>query len=156
MMRRRGVIAATVSIMTALAVFYLETEGSFAMAKPSLQLGWEWRGGRALEQRAALRLTKIEKEGGGLFGIGGAPSLGGSLPDAQKVEAEVLAVDQPGPVAAGTRIGFRIPKLELGGAEPGTLVAVGLIGQNVVCLVRVSGEVDEASMAGWLPGVDCP
>ena len=54
----------------ALTVLNLLREETFAMADPLVQLGWEWRAERPLEQRVGLRLVKIEKEGGGLFGLG--------------------------------------------------------------------------------------
>ncbi len=126
------------------------------MADPLVQLGWEWRAARALEQRAGLRLIQIKKEGHGLFGIGRSPSLGGSLPDAQRVQAEVLAVDRPGQARIGTKIGFRIPKLDLKGANKGALVVIGMIGENVVCFAPAPAEVTEASLAGWIAGVPCP
>ncbi len=126
------------------------------MADRLVQLGWEWRAERALEQRAGLRLIQINKEGHGLFGIGRSPSLGGSLPDAQRVQAEVLAVDRPGQASLGTKIGFRIPKLDLRGANEGALVVIGMIGENVVCFAPAPAEVTEASVAGWIAGAPCP
>jgi len=126
------------------------------MADPLVQLGWEWRAERPVEQRVDLRLIEITAEGTGLFGIGRSASLAGSLPDAQRVRADVLAVAGPGPVTVGTRIGFRIPRLELKGANPGALVAIGIIGKNVVCFVPGHAEVTEASLAGWISEAPCP
>ena len=126
------------------------------MANPLVKLGWEWRAERTLEQRAGLRLVQIEKEGGGLFGIGRSPSLGGSLPDAQRVQADVLSVDRPGKLAVGASIAFRIPKVELKGANEGVLVAIGIIGENVVCLTPAPEEVVEASLSSWTSEAPCP
>ncbi|WP_295392084.1 hypothetical protein [uncultured Thiodictyon sp.] len=126
------------------------------MADPLVQLGWEWRAERALEQRAGLRLIQIKKEGNGLFGIGRSPSLGGSLPDAQRVQAEIIAVDRLGRAEAGTRIGFRIPKRELRGAKEGALVAIGMIGQDVVCFVPAPAQITETSLASWISEAHCP
>jgi hypothetical protein len=152
---RRATVAAAVAVVTVLPMLILASEGGFAMADSPLKRGWEWRAGRVLEQRAGLRLVRIHKEGGGLFGIGRSPSLGGALPDAQRVEAEVIVVDRSGPVHAGARIEFRIPKVELRGAGPGALVAVGMIGDNVVCLAPAPADVNEAALAGWLPQAPC-
>jgi hypothetical protein len=140
----------------ALTVLNLLREETFAMADPLVQLGWEWRAERPLEQRVGLRLVKIEKEGGGLFGLGRSPSLGGSLPDAQRVQADVLAIDHPGQAVVGGKIAFRIPKVELRGASEGALVAVGIIGRSVVCLAPAPAEVTEDLLAGWLSEAPCP
>lgn len=154
--RRRFRLVAVTSLATALTLFNLIREEPYAMADPLVQLGWEWRAERALEQRAGLRLTRIKDEGNGLFGIGRSPSLGGSLPQAQRVQAGVLAADRPGPANVGAGIEFRIPKVELRGANEGALVAIGIIGHNVVCLAPAPAEVTEASLAHWLSGAPCP
>lgn len=121
------------------------------MAESSQVLGWEWRAGRELAQRAGLRITKIRAEGGGLFGWGRFPSLGAALPEAQVVEARVIAVDKPDQIVAGAQIRFRIPKVELRGAAEGDIVAVGIIGGTVVSLVRPPTDVSEDTIASWLP-----
>lgn len=141
---------------SALTVLNLLREETSAMTDLSVQLGWEWRAERPLEQRVALRLVKIEKEGGDLFGLSRSPSLGGSLPDAQRVQANVLAIDRPGQVAVGGTIAFRIPKLELRGASEGALIAIGIIGRSVVCLAPAPAEVTEDLLAGWLSEAPCP
>jgi hypothetical protein len=152
--RFRGL--ATASLIIGLIVFNLFGEEPFAMADPVTRLGWEWRAERALEQRVGVRLTRVKRESGGLFGIGRSPSLGGSLPDAQVVRADVLAVDRPGPAEVGNTIEFRIPKFELKGAESGTLVAIGIIGQNVVCLAPAAAGVAASSFGSWLSEAPCP
>jgi len=147
---------ATISLAIVLTMFNLFKEEPFAMANPITQMGWEWRAERTLEQRAGLRLIQIKKEGDGLFGIGRSPALGGSLPEAQSVQAEVLVVDQPGRAKIGTIIRFRIPKVELKGATEGAFVVIGIIGQNAVCFVPAPTEVTESSLANWLPKASCP
>lgn len=152
--RFRFVVA--MSLTTALTVFNLYQEEPLAMSDLNVEMGWEWRAERALEQRLGLRLTQIKKEGNGLFGIGRSPSLGGSLPDAQRVQADVIALDKPGIGKIGTKITFRIPKIELKGAQEGALVAVGIIGQNVVCLALAPDAVNEALLSSWISEVSCP
>ena len=126
------------------------------MADLNVQMGWEWRSERLLEQRLGLRLIQIKEEGKGLFGIGRSPSLAGSLPDAQRVQADVIVLDRLGKVKIGTKITFRIPKIELRGAHEGALVVVGIIGQNVVCLEPAPAAVSEASLASWISEAPCP
>lgn len=152
--RFRGLAAA--ALIPGLVLFHVLAEEPFAMADPVTRLGWEWRAERALEQRAGLRLTRVKREGGGLFGIGRSPSLGGSLPDARVVRAEVLAVDRPGRAEVGGTIEFRIPQLELKGADAGALVAIGIIGGNVVCLASAPAGVTASSLALWLTEAPCP
>lgn len=126
------------------------------MADLNLEMGWEWRAERELEQRLGLRLIQIKQEGNGLFGIGRSPSLAGSLPEAQRVQADVIALDRPGTAKIGTKITFRIPKIELRGAKEGAFVAVGIIGQNVVCLALAPDVVNEALLASWISEAPCP
>lgn len=154
--RRRFHGLAAASLITGLTLFNLFREEPLAMADPVARMGWEWRAERTLEQRAGLRLTRVKQEGGGLFGIGRSPSLGSALPDAQVVLADVLAVDRPGQAEVGGKIEFRIPKFELKGAQSGTLVAIGIIGQNVVCLAPAAAGVTTDSLASWLPAAPCP
>ncbi|WP_157798649.1 hypothetical protein [Dyella ginsengisoli] len=126
------------------------------MSSKSSKFGWEWRADRDLDQRAAVRLVSIKAESGGLLGIGRSPSLSGSLPDAQKVDAEVLAISAQGPMSRDEQIVFRIPKLELHGATIGNVVEIGVIGSNVVCLRQIPGDVQDASLDTWLAGAPCP
>ena len=90
-----------------------------------------------------------------MFGIGRSPSLGGSLPDAQRVQAEVIALDKSGAVKVGEKVTFRIPKVELKGAHEGTLAVVGIIGQKVVCFAPAPEKVSEASLSGWMSETPC-
>ena len=117
--------------------------------------GWQWRADRSLDQRAAVRLVSVERESGGLFGLGRSPSLGGALPDPRRVEAVVVAVDRPGTLATGERLRFRLPALELGDAAPGALMVIGIIGTMVVCLAPVPTAIPEEGLADWLPEAPC-
>lgn len=122
----------------------------YTMAETPKMLAWEWRAGRELGQRAALRVLSVRAESGGLFGLGRAPSLGGALPDARVVEGDVLTVDRPGVLAAARRIKFRVPKLELRGAGEGSVLALGLFGDKVVCLAVAPANLKEDALAQWL------
>jgi hypothetical protein len=157
--RRNYGFMAAASFVIGLAVFNLPKQEAYAMGDSSVQsvqMGWQWRAERSLEQRVGIRLIQIKSEGGGLFGIGRSPSLSGSLPDARRVQADVLTIDRPGKVGVAARIEFRIPKLELRGAEEGALAAIGIIGQNVVCFTPAPDEVTEATLPAWLPQAPCP
>jgi hypothetical protein len=153
---RKVAIAAVAGL--ALAAFFATdglVRGVWAMADRGISLGWEWRAKRALTQRVALRIDSVEKESGGLFGIGKSPSLGGSLPDPMRVRASAIAVDRSGPVPAGSALEFRIPKMALQGVAKGDLVAIGIIGNAAVCLTRAPSDVAEPDLAGWLPDAPC-
>lgn len=120
-----------------------------------VHFGWEWRSGRALEQGLGLKIIKIKSEGGGLFGIGRSPSLAGSIPDARRVQADVVVLDKVGAVKVGDRVTFRIPKIELKGANEGALAVVGTIGQKAVCFVPAPKTVSEESLADWMSVASC-
>lgn len=153
-MRPRGAAWAA-AIVAALTIGQsFAGEGDKSMSGQA-KLGWEWRADRTLEQRAALRIERVVKERGGLFGIGRAPSLAGSLPDARRVAALVLTAQGEGPAVPGGPLDFRIPGVELQGAEAGRVVGVGIIGNAVVCLTPAPDGLSEEGLADWLAKADC-
>ena len=143
-------VTVALSIAALLPVHVVGADVEYAMAERPKMLGWEWRAGRELGQRGALRIVGVLEEGGGLFGLGRAPSLGSALPDARVVEADVVAVDRPGPLAAGQRIKFRVPKVELRGAGPGSVVGIGVLAGKVVCLAVAPADMKDDALAQWL------
>lgn len=133
----------------------LKLDGVHAMAQSTAKLGWEWRAKRALAQRVGIKIDRIKRESGGLFGILKSPSLGGSLPDPMEVDASIVAVDRPGLVDPVGTIRFRIPMMELNDAEAGTLAALGVIGETVVCFAPAPTGMTEDRLAEWLPDAPC-
>lgn len=129
--------------------------GGSVMAEDTLKLGWEWRAERALEQRVALRVTSVAKEKRRFFGLLDSPSLAGSLPDPMEVAGEVLHIDRNGPASAGDILGFRIPAMELGATGTGSRLAIGIIGDKVVCLSAAPDDVTDADLPAWLPDAPC-
>lgn len=153
-MRKRWLAVLAGAVAVVASIQWQQWQGG-TMAEPITKLGWEWRAERALAQRAALRLERVKPEGGGLFGILKSPSLGGSLPDAMAAEAVALAVQGEGPLRAGARLAFRIPKLELKGAAAGAVVMIGVIGDNAVCLTPAPEPLDDADVSAWLADAPC-
>lgn len=143
-------VTVALSIAAMLPVHVVGADVEYAMAEKPKMLGWEWRAGRELAQRGALRIVGVREEGGGLFGLGRAPSLGNALPDPRVVEADVVAVDRPGLLAAGQRIKFRVPKVELRGAAEGSAVGIGVLADKVVCLAVAPADMKDDALAPWL------
>lgn len=162
-MRRRnavrvGLLAAVVAVGVFAAGFggwIGQTMKGSAMAQGKAGFGWEWRAARTVEQRAGLRLQTIRKESGGLFGFLKSPSLTSAIPDPMEITATAIATDGPGPVEPGETIQFRIPRVELGSAAGGDLVAISIIGDAVVCLSPAPQGMSESDIADWLPDAPC-
>jgi hypothetical protein len=154
MTRFQSIVAAALLMAATALIFLVQGEG-MAMAHADGKLGWEWRAGRALAQRAAIRIEAAKKEGGGLFGIGKSPSLGAALPDAMTVSGHVVAIDRPGVAKPAGAIGFRIPRVELKSAKVGDLVAIGIIGDAVVCLTPAPSGIADTALAAWLVEAPC-
>lgn len=151
--RWRGIGFLTVSAFVIALV--INQIGRPAMAQSDLNLGWEWRAKRALNQRVGLRVESIAKEKGKFFGLLNSPSLTGSLPDPMTIKATVIAVNKSGSASRQQSVSFRIPKMEMKDVVVGDLIAIGIIGDKAVCLVPPSKDVTEENIADWLPKVDC-
>lgn len=125
------------------------------MARNDVELGWEWRAQRALDQRIGLRIDQIEKEKTGIFGILNAPSLDRSLPDPMNIQGTVSAVDRPGLISANQSISFRIPRMEMNDVEVGDWIALGIIKEKAVCLSRAPVDISKDNIGVWLVDAPC-
>lgn len=125
------------------------------MARNDVELGWEWRAQRALDQRIGLRIDQIEKEKTGIFGILNAPSLDRSLPDPMNIQGTVSAVDRLGLISANQSISFRIPRMEMKDVEVGDWIALGIIKEKAVCLSRAPVDISEDNIGVWLVDAPC-
>lgn len=129
--------------------------GTVAMSNPSVFFDWQWRADRALHQRVVVEVDRIKPEGRGLFGLRAAPSLAGSLPDAQTVDATVLLTDVEARLSAGESFQFRTPLIELKGASAGDRLALGLIDDLVVCIDHAPKDIAGTDLLVWLENAPC-
>lgn len=125
------------------------------MTQSDLNLGWEWRAQRAVNQRVGLRIESLKKEKPRFFGLLNSPSLGSSLPDPMNITGKVISVDRQGTAIAGQTIAFRVPRMEVKDVKVGDLIAIGIIGEMAVCIAPAPDEVGEDNIAGWLPEAEC-
>lgn len=125
------------------------------MARNDVDLGWEWRAQRALDQRIGLRIDQIKKEKTGIFGVFNAPSLDRSLPDPMNIQGTVVAVDRPGLLSASQSVRFRIPRMEMKDVQIGDWIALGIIKEKAVCLSPAPVDISEGNIGTWLADAPC-
>jgi len=116
------------------------------LSSPSEPIGWQGAAGRTPDRFLVLRVTSVHAEGPGPFGIRRSPSIAGYLPDAHVLEGR--AGEQ------GVRV--RLPGPELKGTARGDLVALGLVGDHAICLLRPPAGMAEDAVAAWAKTRPCP
>jgi len=113
---------------------------------------WEWPAGRDVTGKVAAKITGIKAASGGLFGIKKSPSFGDALPDPVVVKAQVVA---SAPELSATDIEVTLPKLELGTATEGAVIAIGTLATDTAVCVAVIPKGDGADPLAWLAEWDC-
>lgn len=112
-------------------IFLLGFTGCSAMSNKAIELKWEWPAGRKTESKALVKVVAIKKASTGFMGIGASPSMADALPDATDVSAEV--VQGPDTLKA-KQVHLRLPGMEAKKLKVGQLAALGLTGENAVCI----------------------
>jgi hypothetical protein len=122
------------------------------MAAPAHSEPLQWQGAadRSPSRFIAMRVGRIEKEGGGLFGIRNSPSLAGALPDARIVEGTPI-----GP--RGGAIKLRAPNGELpSGLASGARVVLGLVDDShIICILAPPAETADEDLEAWAKTQPC-
>jgi hypothetical protein len=99
------------------------------------QLEWQWPAGRMAASTLTVRVTKIKKQGKGLFGIRENPSLIENLPDAHIIEG---TVEKGGEM--GLRIVITVPFFEMPqGLRPGDELQMELLNSSTCIGLWVRG-----------------
>ena len=113
-------------------------------------LVWQGAADRKPVSYVALRVERIHKEGGGLFGIGNSPSIVGALPDAQLLEGVAIGGD-------GGAVTARVPGGEIpAGLQAGSRVVLGLVDAgHLICLLVPPQDVADAALPSWAAGQTC-
>lgn len=112
-------------------------------AEPKLLL-WEGAAGREPNHFAAFEVVAIQREKGGLLGIGQSPSIVGAFPDARRVDVRTLD-------RARNTITLRAPGASLpAGVAPGQRVVLGLVDDaHFICIFIPGPEVAPEALEGW-------
>ena len=127
------------------------TGGAWDMAKANYR--WEWPAGRTASNKLLVRVTDVSKQSQGLFGLRKSPSIGDSYPDPMVLTGQIIAA-LPHPGTGDVQLA--LPAVELGGAQTGSMVALGLIDDGVViCLQPVDADMTEDAATSWLDGWTC-
>ncbi|KAA5605235.1 hypothetical protein F1188_11730 [Roseospira marina] len=118
----------------------------------TLSLTWEWAADRAPTGRLLMEVTRIRKEGGGLFGLRKTPSLIDTMPEGHVVTGVVLQGDAD----VGRPVSLRMPGFEIPDIAAGDRVGLGLIGdETCICMVPVPADLAEEQIEGWLGSFAC-
>lgn len=129
----------------------IPVEAAMAQTNPDLALTWEYPAGRSAERFLMVRLGKVEKEGGGLFGIRRSPSMADALDDARLWTGTVVNGD-----LAGSAVHIRVPGVDVPEASQGDLVALGIAeGSICICVRKPPTDLDSARTHAWLASQTC-
>lgn len=143
-------LALLLATTPALAAGFIK-DGSVMVSTGIWEVSWQGAAGRPPERFLVLRLTALEREGGGLFGLRRSPSMPGWLPDAHLLTGEVVSGTDP-----GRRMRLRVPGSELAGATPGGLLAVGLVdATHAICLLQPPAGMSAEAIPDWAKGQPC-
>ncbi|HUB48047.1 MAG TPA: hypothetical protein VMB73_23965 [Acetobacteraceae bacterium] len=147
---RRAIITAlpllALSLFTCIGLLTM-TSSSAAQTK----LTWEWPAGRRTDRFLAVKLTRVAKEGGGLFGIRRSPSLADSLPDAKILEGSVMQG-----INTGEHVSLRAPGAELPRLAAGDRAAFGLVEDRIcICVLQIPADITEDRLGAWLSRQSC-
>jgi len=107
-------------------------------------LSWQWASGRAPEHRIVVRIESLESPSAGPFGLGRPPSVVQNLPDPVELRGTVLASSAP---AKSATVRLLLPRLELGAAQRGFRVALGLLDDTCICIGAVPEDVTAEGLA---------
>jgi hypothetical protein len=139
-----------------MAILPISICDSFAEATMSANpertgLRWEGRDNRVPDRFLVLRVQRVEKEGGGLFGLRRSPSLAENLPDATILEGEEI-----GPSGNGARVTLHLPGADLPPVNRGDRVVLGVVGENAcICVLAPPSHLADDQVAGWASSQPC-
>lgn len=115
------------------------------------EIALEGAAGRTPSGFLVLRLTRLEREGRGLFGLRQSPAMPDYVPDAHSAEGEVLLG-----AAAGQKVHLRAPGAEFAGVAAGGLLALGMIDdRHCICILRPPAGMAPDAVAAWASGQAC-
>ncbi len=115
----------------------------------SAPLVWQGAADRAPVGFVPIRVRRVRRDGGGLFGLNNSPSIVGALPDPRIVEGV--------PIGGGGAIEVRVPGGELApGVQAGARVVLGLVdADHVICLLVPPAEVADDRLLAWAAAQPC-
>lgn len=114
---------------------------------------WEWPADRTPDVRLLAKVTKLEKQKDGIFGIKKSPSFASSLPDAHILIGTVVDGDNKLMDQTFTLI---LPKVELGDISVRDHVALGLLGSDVcICIAKVPSGENRTKQMEWVANWKC-
>lgn len=111
--------------------------GGCSMAA-DIDLKWEFPADREANEKLLVKIEKIKKESGGLFGTKKSPSLVDAFPEATRVSGVILSEDKN---IKGKSVELVLPGLELEGIAKNGFAMLGLVDTNTcICIKPVESE----------------
>lgn len=115
----------------------------------SREIVLEGAGGRRPSGFLVMRLTGLEREGRGLFGLRQSPAMPGYVPDAHSAEGEIL-------LGAGGKVHLRAPGAEFANAGMGGLLVLGMVDDgHCICILHPPAGMAAEQAASWAAGQAC-
>ena len=119
---------------------------------------WQWPGKQKPEALLLVRITKLKKQGPGLFGINKTPSIITNLPNAYILEGYVVDGDEE---FNNTKISLLFPRSEEENIQTNDYVALGIIKSHpqkniFICMEKVPNDLSLAEKLKWLESWKCP
>lgn len=148
---RLVVIACTTLLAPAWAgsAWSLGEKPAMSLSNRTAPLEWEGAADRKPTFFAPIKVSRVSKEGGGLFGLRNSPSIAGSQPDAHLLEGTLLA--------GGGTVKLSLPGGEVPpGLTSGTRVVLGLVdADHVICVLVPPASVADDGLQDWAGRQSC-
>ena len=114
---------------------------------------WEWPADRTPNIRLLARVTKLEKQKDGIFGIKKSPSIAGNLPNAYVLVGAILGGDEKLTNQTFTLV---LPKIEMGDISINDYVALGILNSDVcICIAKVPSGENRVKQMEWVTNWKC-
>ena len=116
-----------------------------------MEVTWRDAAASAPVRLILVRVRKIRRERGGLFGLFRSPSVAGWIP-----EAHILEGVAEGETYPSTRVRAMLPGVLVEGVETGELIVLGLdADSSCLCVLRPPAGMSAAEVPGWAAAQPC-
>ncbi len=137
-------------VSTAFILVSLTLAGGCAMSNGDTEKNyrWEWPADRKPDTRLLAKVSRLEKNSEGFFGINRSPSIAANLPDAQVMTGHIVDGNQ--------KFTLILPKVEAANISVNDYVALGILGNDVcICIAKAPDSGNQTKQMEWLKNWEC-